>query len=541
MSFKNFLRTIFYQWKPNVIAGLIVGIVSLPLSMAFAIASGTKPEQGIYTAIIAGLVVGLCGGTRTQISGPTGAFVVVLSGITAQYGIEGLQVATLLAGLILVLMGILKIGQAIKFIPYPVIIGFTSGIGVIIFLGQWKDFFGLPVSLPLDTPFYNRLLVLIKALPELNYQITILSCLSLGLIFLSPKILKSLPGPLVAMVTISLIVYGCDLSTVPTIGSVFRSIPQSWPSFKIPTCHTMNFLALIGPAFTIAFLGAIESLLSAAAADSITGTKHKPNKELIGQGLANLLAPFWGGFASTGAIARTITSIRHGGTTPLAAIVNVLFLVGVLFFLAPYALYIPFCALAAILFVVAFNMSDIPHFTHIIRHAPWYDVCVLIITFLLTIFMDLVIAVAVGVIIALLFFSMRLYQTTDFCQGFIKSLKAKKFKKVVQQPLENGILYTIEGPFFFGVTEAMEHALSITHTDPLYIIFNLKKIPFIDITGVETFSKVITQYTKRNIKVFLCEATSNVHYKLSRAGVLAMVESNQIFKSVQEVQRFIKG
>ncbi|MEI8320420.1 MAG: SulP family inorganic anion transporter [Alphaproteobacteria bacterium] len=541
MSLKKILLALFHHWKSNVVAGLVVGIVSLPLSMAFAIASGVKPEQGIYTAIIAGLVVGLLGGTHTQISGPTGAFVVILASITAQYGIAGLQIATLLAGLILILMGIFRIGQAIKFIPYPVIVGFTSGIGVIIFVGQWKDFFGLPLTLPIHMPFYERLIMLLRAFPEVNYQTTSLSCLSLGLIIFTPKVIKSLPGPLIAMLVATLITYGCDLSNIPTIGSVFGSIPSSWPAFKFPSFHAADFTTLLGPALTIALLGAIESLLSAAAADSIMGTKHKPNKELIGQGIANMLAPFWGGFASTGAIARTITSIRHGGSTPLAAIVNALFLILVLVLLAPYAVHIPFCALAAILFVVAFNMSDIPHFTHIIRHAPWYDVCVLVITFLLTIFVDLVVAVSVGVIGALLFFCVRLYQTTDLRQEFFKNLKTKNFQKVTQKPLENGILYTIDGPFFFGVAEAMEHALSITHTDPKYVVFCLKKIPFIDITGVETFSKVIAHYTGRNIKVFLCEATPNVHHKLTRAGVLHMVESAKIFKSVKDVLAEAEG
>ena len=301
----------------NVIAGIIVGIVALPLSMAFAIASGANPEQGLYTAIIAGFIVAIFGGSQVQIAGPTGAFVIILANITAQYGIVGLQVATIIAGIMLLCMGLVKLGSVIRFIPNPVIVGFTSGIGVIIFVNEWKDFFGLTVKIPLDAHFIQKVTTLLAALPNLSYQATLLGSLSLLLIIITPKLVKQIPGPLVAMIVATILQTIFKFNNVATIGSAFGSIPQSLPSFTIPDISFAQIIPLIGPAFTIALLGAIESLLSAAAADGIMGTHHDSNQELIGQGFANLVAPFFGGFAFTGAIARTVTNIRNGGTVHL--------------------------------------------------------------------------------------------------------------------------------------------------------------------------------------------------------------------------------
>lgn len=394
------LRTQY--WGQNLMAGTIVGVVALPLAMAFAIASGAKPEQGLYTAIIAGIIVGLLGGTRHQIAGPTGAFVVILSHITAQYGIEGLQIATFLAGFMLLGMGLLRIGSMIKFIPDTVIVGFTAGIGFIIFIGQWKYFFGLSLAVPLSAPFHEKLRATLIALPTLDTISTLLALASLLIIIYTQRFTKRLPGPLVAMLLATLLQYYFQFQSVSTIGSLFGGIPQHLPQLQIPTMTVTKLLELASPAFSIAMLGAIESLLSATAADNMAKTRHHSNQELIGQGLANILCPLFGGFAATGAIARTATNVRNGGNSPISAVTHSIFLLLVIVLLAPLAYYVPLYALAAILFVVAYNMSDIPHFARILKTAPKFDIIVLLTTFLLTIFTDLVIAVCVGVIMALI-------------------------------------------------------------------------------------------------------------------------------------------
>lgn len=505
-SYRAGLLTSKY-WVQNLIAGLIVGVVALPLAMAFAIASGVKPEQGLYTAIIAALIVGVFGGSRVQIAGPTGAFVVILANITAHYGIDGLQIATLFAGFILLMMGFFKLGTVIKFIPDPVIVGFTSGIGVIIFVGEWKDFFGLPVHVPLNAHFYLKLLALMRALPHLDWPTTGLACLSLLLVLMTPTFLKRIPGPLIAMIVATVLQAVFHFKSVATIGSTFGGITQTLPQFHFPEIKLVHTFNLIGPAFTIALLGAIESLLSATAADGMAGTRHHSNQELIGQGIANIFSPLFGGFAATGAIARTATNIRNGGNSPIAAIVHSIFLILVIVLLAPFASYIPLCTLAAILFVVAYNMSDIPHFTHMVKHAPRYDLLVLIATFLLTIFTDLVVAVNVGVILAMLLFVRRMSQFVAIEKQDHETLK----NELPDITLPKGtIVYTIQGPFFFGAAEKLERAFMITHSDPENIIFRLKDVPFMDITGLQTFIEIIDQFNKRHVNVYLCEANANV-------------------------------
>ena len=512
------------NWQQNILAGLIVGIVALPLAMAFAVASGYKPEQGLYTAIIAGLIVGIFGGTRVQISGPTGAFVVILASIGARYGIDGLQIATIMAGIILLIMGLLKIGNAVKFIPYPVIVGFTSGIGIIIFTGAIKDFFGLSLKIPLDAHFYQKTQLIINNFLTLNSETTFLAIFSLGCIIIAPKISKQIPGALIAMILATGLQLLFHFKNVATIGSIFGALPQSLPAFAIPSISIENMFMLVGPAFTIALLGAIESLLSAAAADAITGTRHNANQELLGQGIANIVAPFWGGFASTGAIARTVTNIRNGGDSPIAAIVHSIVLVLVILLLAPLAAHIPFCALAAILFVVAFNMSDVPEFMHIIKHAPWYDVIVLLATFLLTVFTDLVIAVFAGVILAVILLLMRLhiaYKIYTPSWNIKKSLIPKKIRTTCTDDI---IIFNLEGPLFFGVAEQLEHALATTHTDPHAIIFSFSNVPFIDMTGLETLSKVTERYHKRGVQVYFCQANETVAHKLKKMNIIQHID-----------------
>ncbi|MDI1351471.1 MAG: SulP family inorganic anion transporter [bacterium] len=527
------------NWWTNIIAGLIVAIIALPLAMAFAIASGVKPEQGLYTAVIAGFVVAIFGGSRVQIAGPTGAFIVILANITAQYGVSGLQIASLMAGFILLFMGFAKLGNVIKFIPDPVIIGFTSGIGVIIFVGEWKDFFGLTVHLPLDAHFYQKIIALIQELPHLSFATTCLGTLSLLLILVKSRFLKHLPGPLLAMLVVTTLQAIFHFEHVATIGSAFGGIPQHLPYFHFPEVTINIALDLIGPAFTIALLGAIESLLSATAADGMSGMRHHSNQELIGQGLANILAPLFGGFAATGAIARTATNVRNGGNSPIAAIIHSIVLLLVLVFLAPLAANIPLCALAAILFVVAYNMSDIPHFIRTVKRAPYYDVLVLLITFFLTIFTNLVVAVNVGVILSILFFVHRMHQSVQVEEQNSECLQSELATNGLSVLPKDMVVYSIQGPFFFGVAEKVERALAITHTDPKKIIFRLKNVPFMDMTGLETFNELIEDYYKRGVEVYLCEANPKVLKKLTKIGVLNWVMEKRIFNDFKEILKCI--
>ncbi|KIH83833.1 SulP family inorganic anion transporter [Pseudomonas batumici] len=508
------------HWPRNLVSGVIVGIVALPLSMAFAIASGVKPEQGIYTAIVGGLLVSLFGGSRLQIAGPTGAFIVILAGVTARYGIDGLQIATFMAGAILLLLGITRLGAIIKFIPDPVIVGFTAGIGVIIWVGQWKDFFGLPKVA--DGHFHERLWHLLEALPNLHPTTTLLALLSLLLVLLTPRLpgMKRVPGPLLAMVVATVIQAVFQFPGVATIGSAFGGIPQGLPTLSLPEVTLPRIIELIGPAFAIAMLGAIESLLSAVVADGMAGTRHDSNQELIGQGIANLISPLFAGFAATGAIARTATNIRNGGNSPLAGLVHALTLVLLVSFLAPLASDIPLCTLAAILFVVAYNMSELKHFKRMLQRAPRADIAILLVTFMLTVFSDLTIAVNIGVILAMLQFMRRMASSVEVQRMVGKDLEVElRLNGQVELPA-NVLVYGIEGPLFFGAAETFERVLAQTHTDPGTLIIRLNHVPFMDITGLQTLLEVIEQLRNRNIVVKLCEANEKVLGKLRKAGIL---------------------
>ena len=510
---------------PNMIAGVVVGVVALPLAMAFAIASGARPEQGLYTAIIGGLLVSLLGGSRLQIAGPTGAFIAILAGITAKYGIDGLQIATLMAGVMLVLMGVARMGGVIKFIPAPVIVGFTAGIGVIIFVGQWRDFLGLP---KVDGEhFHEKLWHLIEVTPHLHLPTVGLAVLSLVLVVFAPKIkpLARVPGPLMAMVIATLLQSSLHLPGIATIGSAFGGIPLGLPSFALPTLAVSEMLTLIGPAFTIAMLCAIESLLSAVVADGMSGTHHDSNQELIGQGLANIVIPMFGGFAATGAIARTATNIRNGATSPLAGVVHATTLLATLLFLAPLASSIPLAALAAILVVVAWNMSELKHVAFILRKAPTADRVILIITFVLTVFVDLVVAVNVGVILAMLHFLRRMSEVVETQQLDAADLKDELHTQGLTELPAGVMVYEIDGPMFFGAVENFERALMQTHTDPDTLLIRLRRVPFMDITGIQTLQEAVDDLQARKVRVVLCEANERVFAKLAKAGVLAKLGS----------------
>ncbi|HQR51514.1 MAG TPA: SulP family inorganic anion transporter, partial [Methylophilaceae bacterium] len=523
------------HWANNLLAGVIVGIVALPLAMAFAIASGAKPEQGLYTAIVAGALTSLFGGSRLQIAGPTGAFIVILSGITAKYGIEGLQVATLMAGVMLLLMGFAKLGGAIKYIPDPVIVGFTSGIAVIIWVGQWKDFFGLSIFGSEDH-FHEKLWQLVQAFPTLNLETPLLALFTLAALLLSPRVFKRIPSPLVAMVAATVLQGFFQFNGVATIGSAFGGIPQSLPKFEPPSLTFGEMLHLIGPAFTIALLGAIESLLSAVVADSMSGSgkRHDSNQELIGQGIANIFSPLFGGFASTGAIARTATNIRNGGTSPLAGIIHALTLVLIVLLLAPLAAHIPLCALSAILFVVAYNMSEWRRFIHMARTAPKADVAVLLITFLLTVFSDLVIAVNIGVLLAALLFMKRMSEAVSVEQQTHDDLREEVGDPGFSLP-PGTVVYAMEGPFFFGAAERLESTLESIHGHASILVLRMEQVPFVDATGLQTLWDLLDNCERHKTRLALCGARPNVLEKLQRAGLAGRIGEKNILQFIWEL------
>lgn len=533
-------------WR-NVVAGVIVGVVALPLAMAFAIASGAKPEHGLYTAIVAGLATSILGGTRVQISGPTGAFIAVLAGITAQYGFAGLQVATLMAGVMLLAMGFLQLGSVIRFIPNPVIVGFTSGIAVIIFVGQWQYFFGLPPA-PATAHFHEKFWTLIRSLPDLHFATTGIAALALAIVVAGNRLLDRIPGlgrvpaPLVAMLAATAVQASWQFPGVATIGSAFGGIPRALPALHWPEIGVTEVIQLVGPAFTIALLGAIESLLTAVVADGMTGARHNPNQELIGQGVANMLTPMFGGFAATGAVARTATNVRNGATSPLAGIVHAVFLVLVIVLFAPYAAHIPLAALAAILFFVAWTMSDVRHFGRLLRRAPRSDRLVLVATFFLTVFVDLVVAVNLGVVLAALLFMRRMAESVSVQQEVFGGPEARPESAEAAPVLPpNVLVYRIDGPFFFGAAEKLESTVERAQLHVDTVVIRLGRVPFMDATGMHTLSEIIERFHRRGIRVILVEIQERLNRMLERAGLLELAGPGNLYPDLQSALRAIGG
>ncbi len=515
------------HWLPNIISGIIVGVVALPLALAFAIASGAKPEQGLYTAIVAGLIVSIFGGSRLQIAGPTGAFVVILSSVTAKYGIDGLQIATLLAGCILFLMGIFKLGNVIKFIPYPVIIGFTAGIAIVIWVGQWQYFFGLPT--PVGTHFHEKLFSLITSFPKISLNSTLIGLSSLLVVIYGNKIsfLKRVPGPLLALAYATILFAIFKFEGVETIGTAFGGIPKGLPTFKLPVLTIDRIMELMGSAFAIAMLGAIESLLSAVIADGMSNTKHDSNQELIGQGIANVITPMFGGFAATGAIARTATNIRNGANSPLSGIIHSVTLILIIVFFAPMATDIPLAALSAILFVVAWNMSDAKHIVNLIKKAPRADIVVLFVTLFFTVFVDLVVAVNVGVVLAIAHFIISMSSSTEITPHSHEELADELPDNVNLSSLSKDIMvYSIDGPVFFGAVKNFESVLANTHNDPKVLIIRLRWVPLIDFTGLQALEESILDLHARGVHVIICGAKSAVASKLHKAGIIKLLGQN---------------
>jgi SulP family sulfate permease len=502
----------------NIVAGVVVGVVAIPLAMAFAIASGAKPEQGLYTALVAGLIVAVFGGSRVQIAGPTGAFAVLLFGITAKYGFAGLQVVTLLAGAMLVLFGLARLGGVIRYIPESVILGFTAGIAVVIWVGQWENFFGLPKTA--GGAFWLKLAHLVTALPHLDLTTTLLGVASLLVIVVWPRIpvVGRVPGPLAALVFGTVYVALLHPAGVATIGSAFGGIPRGLPPLTLPHVSFATVVDLLQPAFAIALLGAIESLLSATVADGMAGTKHDSNQELIGQGLANLGSALFGGFAATGAIARTATNVRHGGTTPVAGLVHSATILLVLLLLAPLAFFVPLTTLAAVLFVVAYNMSDVGRLLRTVRRAPRSDVAVMLVTLGLTVFTDLVVAVEVGVILAMLNFFRRMTTAVEVRALVEDEIADHAGEERVTVP--SGVLvFSIDGPFFFGAVEQFESALVHTGTDPDGVVLSFAHVPFIDLTGLAALRDAVERLEKRRVPLVLCCANAEVAGKLERGAI----------------------
>lgn len=501
------------HWAGNIVAGVIVGVVALPLAMAFAIASGVKPEQGLYTAIVAGVVVSLFGGSRVQIAGPTGAFIVILSGIVAEHGVVGLQLATLMAGLMLCAFGLARLGGVIRYIPLPVILGFTAGIGIIIWVGQWQAFFGLP---PVPGHFFHeKLWFLLMNLPRLDPVTTAVGLGSLALVLLPRWVptLRWVPGPLLALIVATALQGLLQFPQLATIGSTFGDLPRGLPLPHWPGGGLDRILPLIGPAFAIALLGAIESLLSAVVADSMAGTRHDSNAELFGQGLANVIAPLFGGIAATGAIARTATNIRSGGTAPLAGVVHALVLVLVLLAFAPLARNIPLATLASILFVVAWNMSETHRVVRLIRHAPRADAVILCLTLLLTVFADLVVAVNIGIVLSILHFLHRMASSVDVAPMALPGAALPGGPESRMRALQ------VRGPLFFAAVESLRAAFRSQDADVL--ILSLDRVPFADATALQALDDEIAAVRASGGRVILCGADARIRGKLNRMGILS--------------------
>lgn len=512
----------------DLIAGIIVGIIALPLAIAFGIASGVTPQQGLITAVVAGFLISLLGGSHFLIGGPTGAFIVIVAGIVAQYGMQGLIIATLMAGVILVVMGLCKMGAIFKFIPYPIIVGFTSGIAVTIFSTQMKDFFGMTIDVP--SGFIPQWGCYLSNLSNINIAETLLSVASLLVIIFWGKVTKKIPGSLIALIVAtlaSLLLNKFAGISFATIGSKFPELANGLPMPK-PVMPALDFETvknLVSPAFTIAILCAIESLLAAMVADGVTGKKHNANTELIGQGVANIVTPLFGGIPATGAIARTMASINNGGKSPVAGIIHAVVLLLIYLFLMPYAVYIPLSCLAAILVMVAYNMSEWRSFKYLLR-GDKSDVAVLIITFLLTVIVDLTVAIEVGVVLAIILFVKRVMETSS-----IKVLEDDKIAGTEDDEIAalddtehfnipKGVeVYEVDGPFFFGLASRFEEIDQRSKHDTKIRIIRMRKVPFIDSTGINNLRNLYQRTRKRGIIVILSGVNDSVRATLEKFGV----------------------
>ena len=525
------------QFYADAMAGVIVGIVALPLAIAFGISSGVTPEKGLITAVIGGFIISFFGGSRVQIGGPTGAFIVIVYGIVQEFGVAGLAIATVIAGVMLVVMGLLKLGTIIKFIPYPVIVGFTSGIALTIFATQIKDLFGMQIEkVPAD--FLHKWLVYSQHLDSISYWSLGVGVISIAIIQLTPKFSKKIPGSLIAIVLVTLVVYVLKhyfgVTGIETIGDRF-TINSSLPSAQAISIDYHAVRTLLPVAFTIAILGAIESLLSATVADGVIGSKHNSNTELIAQGIANIVAPIFGGIPATGAIARTMTNINNGGRTPIAGIIHAIVLLLIMLFLGSLTKHIPMACLAGVLVIVSYNMSEWRTFKSILK-TPKSDVAVLICTFLLTVIFDLTIAIEAGLLLAVLLFLRRISETTSISifksevnEADYDDDGTEREKLQLPQGIE---VYEIEGPFFFGVANKFEEVMKQVGDKPKIRIIRMRKVPFIDSTGVHNLENLIKQSQNDNVQVLLSGVNEKVHAVLENTGLEAMIGQKNICTNI---------
>ncbi len=506
----------------DLMAGIIVGIVALPLAIAFGIASGVSPEKGIITAIIAGFIISFLGGSKVQIGGPTGAFIVIVYGIIAQYGEKGLIVATIMAGVLLILLGLFKLGTIIKFIPYPIVVGFTSGIAVTIFTTQIKDLFGMTTeSVPAE--FLEKWACYFQHIGTIDLYSTAVGILSIVIIFLTPRFSRKIPGSLIAIVVMTVAVFllkrYAGITSIETIGDRFQ-IKASLPGIAVPEMSWAVVKSLFPAAVTIAVLGAIESLLSATVADGVTGDKHDSNQELLAQGTANLITPFFGGIPATGAIARTMTNINNGGKTPVAGLIHAVVLLLILLCLGPLTKHIPMACLAGVLVVVAYNMSEWRTFRALMSN-PKSDVAVLLVTFLLTVLFDLTVAIEVGLVIACLLFMKRVAETTNISvltDEIDPNADVDVALNAEHLTIPDGVeVYEIDGPYFFGIANKFEEQMVMLHDRPQIRIIRMRKVPFIDSTGIHNLTILCKTSQREGIRIILSGVNEQVHKTLEQA------------------------
>ena len=517
----------------DIMAGIIVGIVALPLAIAFGIASGVSPEKGIITAIVAGLLVSVFGGSKVQIGGPTGAFIIIIYGIIEQYGMSGLTIATFMAGAFLVLFGLLRLGTIIQYIPYPIVVGFTSGIAITIFSTQVKDCFGMQIE-KVPSDFVEKWICYANNVSTTDLWSLFIGMLSLVTIIVLPRISKKIPGSLIAIILTTVVALVLrnylGITSIETIGDRF-SISSDMPGADVPELSWLTMKGLVQPALTIALLGAIESLLSATVADGVIGDRHNSNNELIGQGIANLVTPIFGGIPATGAIARTMTNINNGGRTPVAGIIHAVVLLLIFLFLMPLAKYIPMACLAGILVMVSYNMCGIPSFLGILRN-PKSDITVLLVTFFLTIIFDLTIAIEVGIVIACLLFMRRMAETSDVQQ--VRDIDVEEESDLQSQHDEHLIVpqdievYEINGPFFFGAGNKAEELMTRFREKPSVRIIRMRKVPFIDSTGVHNLSNICIASKQQGIDVVLSGVNPKVHAVLDKAKLYDIIGEDHI-------------
>lgn len=518
----------------DLMAGIIVGIVALPLAIAFGIASGVTPEKGIITAIVAGLVISLFGGSKVQIGGPTGAFIIIIYGIIQKYGFEGLTIATLMAGFFLVLFGLLRLGTIIKYIPYPIVVGFTSGIAVTIFTTQIKDLFGLTLpSNPSD--FIEKWGVYLQNFNTIDPWCTLIGVASVVVIAVTPRFSKKIPGSLIAIILMTIVALllknFAGVLSIETIGDRF-SISNELPAAQVPDMNWETIKSLVSPAITIAILGAIESLLSATVADGVIGDHHDSNTELVAQGLANIASPLFGGIPATGAIARTMTNINNGGKTPVAGIIHAVVLLLIFLFLMPLAKYIPMACLAGVLVVVSYGMCGWRSFLELMKN-PKSDVTVLLITFFLTIIFDLTIAIEVGLIIACLLFMKRMSETTDV-KAITEEIDLNQDAEFSTGNLDHLIIpqgvevYEINGPYFFGAGNKFEEIMASFGDRPKVRIIRMRKVPFVDSTGIHNLTNLCEMSKKEGIQIVLSGVREKVNGQLEHAGFYHLIGEENI-------------